>query len=73
MSVEPSIGGRRRARRRRATPAAELERAGYTIDRISCTDPRGHRTFGYRLHGSPAAADVQALPVRFELRVPSDG
>jgi hypothetical protein len=28
MSVEPSIGGRRRARRRRATPAAELERAG---------------------------------------------
>jgi glycogen debranching enzyme len=28
MSAEPSIGGRRRARRRRATAAAELERSG---------------------------------------------
>ena len=28
ISAEPSIGGRRRARRRRATAAAELERAG---------------------------------------------
>ena len=32
----------------------DLQLAGYAIDRISCTDPRGHRTFGYRLHGSPA-------------------
>jgi hypothetical protein len=25
-----------------------------SIDRVSCTDPGGHRTFGYRLRGSPA-------------------
>ncbi len=34
----------------------DLQLAGHAIDRVSCTDPRGHRTFGYRLHGSPARA-----------------
>jgi hypothetical protein len=33
-----------------------LQLAGYAIDRVSCTDPGGHRTFGYRLHGSGAPA-----------------
>ena len=33
-----------------------LQLAGYAIDRVSCTDPGGRRTFGYRLHGSPAPA-----------------
>jgi hypothetical protein len=30
----------------------DLQLAGHAIDRVSCTDPHGHRTFGYRLHGS---------------------
>jgi hypothetical protein len=34
----------------------DLQLAGHAIDRVSCTDPGGHRTFGYRLHGSPAGA-----------------
>ena len=34
----------------------DLQLAGHAIDRVSCSDPRGHRTFGYRLHGSPAGA-----------------
>jgi len=34
----------------------DLQLAGHAIDRISCTDPRGHRTFGHRLHGSPGGA-----------------
>jgi hypothetical protein len=37
----------------------DLQLAGYAIDRISCTDPRGHRTFGYRLHGSPAPVSTR--------------
>ena len=31
----------------------DLQLLGHAIDRVSCTDPDGHRTFGYRLHGSP--------------------
>jgi len=34
----------------------DLQLAGYAIDRVSCTDPGGRRTFGYRLHGWPAGA-----------------
>jgi hypothetical protein len=34
----------------------DLQLAGHAIDRVSCTDPCGHRTIGYRLHGSPATA-----------------
>ena len=34
----------------------DLQLAGYRIDRISCADLGGHRTFGHRLHGSPAGA-----------------
>ncbi len=34
----------------------DLQLAGYRIDRVSCSDLGGHRTFGYRLHGSPAGA-----------------
>src|SRR5665213_1433623 len=38
----------------------DLQLAGYTIDRVGCTDRGGRRTFGYRLHGPPAATDVQS-------------
>jgi hypothetical protein len=31
----------------------DLQLAGYAIDRVSCPDPGGRRTFGYRLHGLP--------------------
>jgi hypothetical protein len=31
----------------------DLQLLGHAIDRVSCTDPDGHRTFGYRLHSSP--------------------
>ena len=34
----------------------DLQLAGYAIDRVACTDPGGHRTFGYRLRGSAASA-----------------
>jgi hypothetical protein len=38
-----------------------LQLAGYAIDRVSGTDPGGHRTLGYRLHGSGVPAlDVLA-------------
>ena len=33
-----------------------LQLAGYAIDRVSGTDLGGHRTLGYRLRGSGAAA-----------------
>jgi hypothetical protein len=42
----------------------DLQLAGHAIDRISCTDPRGHRTFGYRLHGSPAPAAEPSAGLR---------
>jgi hypothetical protein len=32
----------------------DLQLLGHVIDRVSCTDPNGHRTFGYRLHGPPS-------------------
>ena len=38
----------------------DLQLAGHAIDRVSCTDQGGRRTFGYRLHGPSAAADVQS-------------
>lgn len=30
-----------------------LQLAGYAIDRVSCTDPGGHKTLGYRLATVP--------------------
>jgi hypothetical protein len=33
-----------------------LQLAGYAIDRVSRTDLGGHRTLGYRLHGSGVPA-----------------
>ncbi len=29
-----------------------LQLAGYAIERVSCTDPRGRRTLGHRIHSS---------------------
>jgi hypothetical protein len=31
-----------------------LQLAGYSIDRVRCTDPDGKGTVGYRLFGAPA-------------------
>ena len=42
----------------------DLQLAGHAIDRVSCTDPRGRRTFGYRLRGSPAGAAEPFAGVR---------
>ncbi|MGZ4286743.1 MAG: hypothetical protein ACXVW5_21310 [Solirubrobacteraceae bacterium] len=43
----------------------DLQLLGHAIDRVSCTDPHGHRTFGYRLHGSPwGDAEPPGWPAR---------
>jgi hypothetical protein len=47
---------RERGVRAPAQAIYDLQLAGHAIDRVSCPDPGGHRTFGYRLHGLPAGA-----------------
>ena len=42
----------------------DLQLAGHAIDRVSCTDPCGHRTLGYRLHRPPAGAAEPVAGVR---------
>ena len=38
-----------------------LQLAGYAIDRVSCTDPGGHKTLGYRLATVPEPDRPAAL------------
>jgi hypothetical protein len=47
-----------------------LQLAGYAIDRVGCADPHGYRTFGYRLHGSPAGVAEPLADLREADHVP---
>ncbi len=42
----------------------DLQLAGYVIDRVSRTNPHGHRSFGYCLHVSPVPVGETVTSLR---------